>query len=43
MASHEYQFLSSSLMKEVASLGGDILSLVPKHVVEALKEKGFNA
>ena len=42
MASHEYQFLSSSLMKEVASLGGDIHSLVPKHVVAALKDKGFN-
>ena len=42
MASHEYQFLSSSLMKEVASLGGDIHSLVPEHVVEALKNKGFN-
>jgi pantetheine-phosphate adenylyltransferase len=43
MASHEYQFLSSSLMKEVANLGGDIHSLVPEHVVEALKKKGFNA
>lgn len=42
MASHEYQFLSSSLMKEVASLGGDIHNLVPEHVVEALKKKGFN-
>jgi pantetheine-phosphate adenylyltransferase len=40
MASQEYQFLSSSLMKEVASLGGDINSLVPKHVAEALKNKG---
>jgi pantetheine-phosphate adenylyltransferase len=43
MASHEYQFLSSSLMKEVANLGGNIHSLVPEHVVEALKKKGFNA
>jgi pantetheine-phosphate adenylyltransferase len=43
MASHEYQFLSSSLMKEVASLGGDIHNLVPEHVVEALKKKGYNA
>jgi pantetheine-phosphate adenylyltransferase len=40
MASQEYQFLSSSLMKEVASLGGDINSLVPKHVAEALRSKG---
>jgi pantetheine-phosphate adenylyltransferase len=40
MSSQEYQFLSSSLMKEVASLGGNINSLVPKHVAEALKSKG---
>lgn len=40
MASQEYQFLSSSLMKEVAALGGDINSLVPKHVAEALRKKG---
>jgi pantetheine-phosphate adenylyltransferase len=40
MASQQYQFLSASLIKEVASLGGDISSLVPKHVVEALKRKG---
>jgi pantetheine-phosphate adenylyltransferase len=43
MASHEYQFLSSSLMKEAASLGGNIQGLVPEHVIEALKKKGFNA
>ena len=41
MASHEYQFLSSRLMKEVASLGGDIDSLAPQHVAEALKKKGI--
>jgi pantetheine-phosphate adenylyltransferase len=40
MASQEYQFLSSSLMKEAASLGGNITSLVPKHVAEALIKKG---
>jgi pantetheine-phosphate adenylyltransferase len=40
MASQEYQFLSSSLLKEAASLGGDISSLVPKHVAEALRKKG---
>jgi pantetheine-phosphate adenylyltransferase len=38
----EYQFLSSSLMKEVASLGGNINSLVPKHVAEALRKKGVS-
>ena len=39
MSRLEYQFLSSSLLKEVASLGGCIDNLVPKHVAEALKEK----
>ncbi len=43
MASPEYQFLSSSLMKEVAKLGGNISGLVPEHVAEALrKKKGVN-
>jgi pantetheine-phosphate adenylyltransferase len=41
MASQEYQFLSASLIKEVASLGGDISNLVPKNVSEALKKKGL--
>lgn len=39
MASPEYQFLSSSLLKEVARLGGSIDDLVPKHVEEALRKK----
>ena len=39
MSRVEYQFLSSSLLKEVASLNGDIKDLVPKHVVSALKKK----
>ena len=39
MASVEYQFLSSSLLKEAASLGGEIDNLVPKHVAAALKER----
>ena len=39
MASLEYQFLSSSMMKEAASLGGCIDGLVPKHVAVALKKK----
>jgi phosphopantetheine adenylyltransferase len=30
-------------MKEAAALGGDIQGLVPEHVIEALKKKGFNA
>ena len=39
MATLEYQFLSSSLLKEVASLGGAIDNLVPRHVAEALRRK----
>lgn len=39
MASQEYQFLSSSLLKEVARLNGNISGLVPEYVAEALKEK----
>ena len=39
MARVEYQFLSSSLLKEAASLGGDIDDFVPKHVALALKRR----
>jgi len=39
MASQEYQFLSSSLLKEIACLGGKINELVPKHVAGALRKK----
>ena len=39
MSRLEYQFLSSSLLKEAAGLGGKIDDLVPRHVVEALREK----
>ena len=39
MANLKYQFLSSSLLKEVASLNGYIDDLVPKHVAIALKKK----
>ena len=39
MANLKYQFLSSSLLKEVASLGGNIDDLVPKPVAEALRKK----
>jgi pantetheine-phosphate adenylyltransferase len=42
MASQEYQFLSATLIKEVAGLGGDIASLVPRHVAEALQKKGLS-
>ena len=39
MTSLQYQFLSSSMLKEVANLGGDVNSMVPKHVAKALTEK----
>ena len=39
MANQDYQFLSSSLMKEAVSMGGNISSWVPAHVAEALKKK----
>ncbi len=39
MTNLKYQFLSSSLLKEVASLNGYIDDLVPKHVAIALKKK----
>ena len=39
MASPDYQFLRSSLLKEVAKLGGNIKSLVPDHVAQALRKK----
>jgi pantetheine-phosphate adenylyltransferase len=39
MANPEYQFLSSSLLKEAAGLGGSVDDLVPKHVAQALKRK----
>ena len=39
MANLEYQFLSSSLLKEVANLGGNIDNFVPKHVATALRKK----
>ncbi len=43
MASSEYQFLSSSLLKEVARLGGNIDPFVPAHVAEAMrKKKAYN-
>jgi pantetheine-phosphate adenylyltransferase len=39
MASHKYTFLSSSTVREMAGLGGDVSGLVPPHIVEALKRK----
>ena len=39
MTSQEYMFISSSLLKEVARLGGDIASMVPPHVADAVRAK----
>ncbi|MCX7678410.1 MAG: pantetheine-phosphate adenylyltransferase [Spirochaetes bacterium] len=39
MAKGEYSFLSSNIVKEVASLGGDISTLVPQFVQQKLQEK----
>ena len=39
MSDLKYQFLSSSLLKEAARLGGDVDNFVPKHVAEALRKK----
>ena len=39
MASLPYQYVSSSLLKEVIALGGDVSGLVPPRVVEFVKEK----
>lgn len=35
----EYGYVSSSLLKEVAMLGGDVDALVPPHVAAAMHEK----
>jgi pantetheine-phosphate adenylyltransferase len=39
MTSSQYQFLSSTLIKEVAELGGCLEGMVPEHVAAALKER----
>jgi len=39
MASLQYQFLSSSLLKEVAQLEGCLDNMVPDHVAVALRKK----
>ena len=39
MTNQEYQFVSSSLLKEVCRLGGNIEDLVPEDVARALRKK----
>ncbi len=36
---NRYAFLSATILKEVASLGGDVTEWAPPHVLEALSEK----
>jgi len=43
MTSSQYQFLSSSLIKEVAKLGGCLDGMVPDHVATALRERFSSA
>jgi pantetheine-phosphate adenylyltransferase len=39
MTSEKYGFVSSTLIREVASLGGDLTNLIPKNVQARLKER----
>jgi len=39
ITNEEHSFLSSSTVREIASLGGDVSSMVPPHVEAALKNR----
>ena len=39
ITAEEHSFLSSSTVREIASLGGDVTSMVPKQVEEALRQR----
>ena len=39
MTSEQYGFTSSTLIREVASLGGDVSKLIPKNVYNCLQQK----
>lgn len=39
MSSHQYSYVSSSSVKEIAALGGPIDHLVPPHVAKALEQE----
>jgi pantetheine-phosphate adenylyltransferase len=39
ITSEEHSFLTGSTVREIASLGGDVSSLVPEHVSKALNER----
>jgi pantetheine-phosphate adenylyltransferase len=42
MANLKFQFLSSSMLKEIITLGGNMDDMVPAHVCAALKKKLLN-
>jgi pantetheine-phosphate adenylyltransferase len=39
MPNEEYSFITSTIVKEAASYGGDVSSLVPTGVVEKLRKR----
>ena len=39
MTSEQFGFTSSTLIREIASLGGDLSNLIPKNIYEHLKKK----
>lgn len=41
ITNEEHTFLSSTTVREIAALGGDVSSMVPEHVEEALRKR-FN-
>ena len=41
MPSEKHSFLSSTMIKEAASLGADVSSFVPHFVIKRLKEKSL--
>ena len=40
MTDYKYSYLSSSFVKQIAALGGDVSGMVPAAVAERLKKKG---
>lgn len=39
ITNHRFTFISSSTVKEIASLGGEVSAMVPAYVEEAIREK----
>jgi len=39
MTSEQYGFTTSTLIREVASLGGDVSNLIPTNVYEKLRQR----